>query len=424
MRWLTLSIAFLSIMLTSIARAEDANAPAELREEWHDADRNRAIPIKIDYPKVIDKPLPVVLISHGLGGSREGLAYVGQYWAQHGYIAVHLQHPGSDETIWKGVDPQAVPKALKNAMSVEQFSERIKDVNFALDELARKNKEANWPLKGKLDLNQIAMAGHSFGAVTTMAMCGELFTGGISFGDARIKAGIVFSPSPPAARDPKVAFKDITIPMFYWTGTKDEVAISPVTPAERRVPFDSSTAGNQYLVVLKDGDHMVFNGTRLNPGAAPRPNDPAWHELIEKGTTAFLDKYLKSDAAQGKYLDDGTFATEAKKLGTFEKRDVKKVSVRTLDTKNYAITITDNRPEGFVEWNDVKYRGVSKKSGKAINLTGSDYHNLAKDGSPGRFLGYQFKNGDVTYIVLEEGRLTVTRNDSEVLVDESGAWRE
>jgi predicted dienelactone hydrolase len=208
---------------------------------------------------------------------------------------------------------------MRNATSLQQFLARVEDVKFALDELARRDADANWPLHGKLDLKQIAMAGHSFGAVTTQAMCGQIFKGGTLFFDPRIKAGIVFSPSPPKTGDAKEAFAHMTLPMFYWTGTKDQVApaISTVTPDQRRIPFDATTGNDRYLVILTDGNHMVFNGPPRE-AAEDQTQVTAWHTLICKGTTAFLDKYLKSDPAQAKYLDDGDFAKDAAALGTFE----------------------------------------------------------------------------------------------------------
>src|SRR3990167_3541328 len=44
---------------------------------------------------------PVILFSHGLGGSREGNRFLGEHWARRGYVAVFLQHPGSDTGVWK-----------------------------------------------------------------------------------------------------------------------------------------------------------------------------------------------------------------------------------------------------------------------------------------------------------------------------------
>jgi len=69
-----------------------------------DVGRSREVPIRVYLPKE-KKPAPVVLFSHGLGGSREGSAYLGNHWAARGYVAVFLQHPGSDDSalrrIWK-----------------------------------------------------------------------------------------------------------------------------------------------------------------------------------------------------------------------------------------------------------------------------------------------------------------------------------
>lgn len=97
---------------------------------------------------------------------------------------------------------------------------------------------------------------------------------------------------------------------------------------------------------------------------------------------------------------------------------------RILKTKNFIVTITDDRAEGDVTSDTVKYYAVSRNTGSSIRLTGSTMHTHAPDGTPSRFLGYQFKNGNTTYCVFEDGQLTVTRGKSHVLVDEAGTWQE
>jgi hypothetical protein len=62
---------------------------------WHDATRNRDVPAKIYYPTTAPSKLPVIIFSHGLGGSRTGYSYLGKFWASHGYVSVHLTHVGS-----------------------------------------------------------------------------------------------------------------------------------------------------------------------------------------------------------------------------------------------------------------------------------------------------------------------------------------
>src|ERR1039457_5151717 len=66
----------------------------------HDAARNRDLPVRVYLP-TNTAPVPVILFSHGLGGNREGSKFLGGHWASRGYAAVFLQHPGSDDSVWK-----------------------------------------------------------------------------------------------------------------------------------------------------------------------------------------------------------------------------------------------------------------------------------------------------------------------------------
>ncbi len=92
-----------------------------------------------------------------------------------------------------------------------------------------------------------------------------------------------------------------------------------------------------------------------------------------------------------------------------------------LNTPNFTITITSKCAEGSVTCNNVSYVGVSKKSGQNISLKGKTLHTKGPDGTPGRFLGYEFKNGAVRYLVTEEGNLTVSQGE-KILVQETGKW--
>lgn len=96
----------------------------------------------------------------------------------------------------------------------------------------------------------------------------------------------------------------------------------------------------------------------------------------------------------------------------------------TLTTKNYIVEITRNCEEGVVSCDNVTYRGISKQTGKAITLKGSTKHTTCADGiTPCRFLGYEFKSGNITYLVLESGLLQVLKGKSKVLLEERGKWK-
>ena len=79
-----------------------------------DAARHREIPVRVYLPQDT-RAAPVVLYSHGLGGSRETSAFLGQHWAKRGYLAVFMQHPGSDTSVWSDKAPAERMDALKKA---------------------------------------------------------------------------------------------------------------------------------------------------------------------------------------------------------------------------------------------------------------------------------------------------------------------
>ena len=177
-----------------------------------DEGRGREIPIRVYLPMQTTAQ-PVVLFSHGLGGSREGSSYLGKHWAARGYVAVFLQHPGSDTSVWRDKPKAERMAAMRQAAGLENFMLRVKDVPAVLDQLQRWNRAERHPLAGRLDLGRVGMSGHSFGAVTTQAVSGQSAVGGIvSFADPRIKAAVVMSPSSPRRGDPKQAFAAVKIP--------------------------------------------------------------------------------------------------------------------------------------------------------------------------------------------------------------------
>jgi len=111
----------------------------------------------------------------------------------------------------------------------------------------------------------------------------------------------------------------VSIPMFHLTGSMDDAPafVSSVKAPQRRVPFDSIDTSDQYLLIIKGADHMAIGGRSKNA------NDRAWQELVSRGTTAFLDKYLLTDKTATTYLDGGEFAKQIEKFGTFESKKAK-----------------------------------------------------------------------------------------------------
>lgn len=87
-----------ALLALACAAAPARAQPAGLRETWHDPARARDIPV-LFRPAVRGGSVPAVVLSHGLGGSRDGLSWLGEALAEAGYAALQLQHPGSDDAV-------------------------------------------------------------------------------------------------------------------------------------------------------------------------------------------------------------------------------------------------------------------------------------------------------------------------------------
>lgn len=291
-------------------------------EEWTDAKRERTVPVRIFLPgDDLPGPFPVVVLSHGLGGSREGFGYLGNYWSKNGYVVVVLQHPGSDISIHLNRKSGESPRdRMKKAISVETAKDRYDDVQFVLDELERRNKDKG-RLAGKLDLERIGMAGHSFGSQTTLAVIGRF----PYKADPRIKAAIPMSPNKTKVGDQKRIHSLIKTPTLHLMGTKDDSPLEPnFDPNNRRIPFDSLSGGEHYgehyLVNFQDGNHMLFSGH-------PRPLglnklEKKYQPLIAELTCKFLDAYLKDDREAKDWLQKDGLRNLMKDNGTVEMKPI------------------------------------------------------------------------------------------------------
>ena len=334
----------LCLLLAPVAFADEApsSAPAAgsfavatWTGSWTDLSRSRNLPVKIYYPAdASGKAFPVIIFSHGLGGSRDGYAYLGEYWAAHGYISVHVQHPGSDSEVMAGAGrPLAKLRKLKAAATdPANLTNRPKDITFTIDQLARVNRDGSFPLHGMMDLEHLAVAGHSFGAYTVLAVAGQAIGPDralVYFGpDPRIKAAIAMSSQRAHTANPDDAYARIKIPIFHMTGTKDqspigergnesEAIVGSATVADRRMAYDHTKNAPAYLLTFKDGDHMVFSG---RPRQTVEPHDQAYQKLVCEASTAFWDARLKGNAAAGRWLDQGGFAALLGDSGVFERK--------------------------------------------------------------------------------------------------------
>jgi predicted dienelactone hydrolase len=263
--------------------------------------RNREIPIRVYLPAT-KSPQPVVLFSHGLGGSRNGSVYLGNHWAARSYVAVFLQHPGSDTSVWQDKPAGERMDAMRQAANLQNFLLRAKDVHAVLDQLEHWNVSNDHPLAKRLDMNHVGMSGHSFGAITTQAVSGQMVTGlRQTLTDPRIKAAVIMSPSSPIRGNAKQAFARVAIPWLLMTGTKDVAPIGNADVPSRLAVFASLPPGHKYELVLDRAEHSAFSDRALPIDTEKR--NPNHHRVILALSTAFWDAYLRENPAAQAWLD-------------------------------------------------------------------------------------------------------------------------
>ncbi|MFT3735581.1 MAG: hypothetical protein QM776_11235 [Rhodocyclaceae bacterium] len=251
--------------IPSLVRADDSFATLDL--DWQDKARDRAIPARLYLPHGAQKsPVPLVIFSHGMGGSREGYSYIGRDLAAHGIASLHVQHIGSDRSVWQG-NRLLMALRLMHAAGEDEAAARANDMRFALDTLLASDYAR------QIDATRIAAAGHSYGANTTMLVSGaQVQREGetLQFRDARIKAAVLIS-SPPfyGEADFKPILQPIRLPTLHITSTADIINVPGYhsEAIDRIRVFDAMGSTQKLLAVFKGGSHSMFTD-RLNTGGA------------------------------------------------------------------------------------------------------------------------------------------------------------
>lgn len=180
--------------------------------------------------RVPEAPYPVVVFSHGFGGTRlQSLDYT-VHLASRGYVVVAADHPGRT---MGDLLPCLFEPALDGCdLSGMTSDPAISDVEDVLDWLA--DASSSGTFAGALDVDHIAMTGHSAGGGTTESMAD----------DPRFTA---FLPMAAGARP------ETDAPVLLMGGTCDAFATDgSMVEAWEAVPSAS-------LVRILDAGHLAFS---------------------------------------------------------------------------------------------------------------------------------------------------------------------
>lgn len=284
--------------------------------DWIDSQRQRPVPVKLYMPatKATVGSVPLVVFSHGIGGSRDGYSYLGRYLAAHGFASLHVQHVGSDRQLWFG-NPFTLTSRLGAAAQDSEALHRVKDLRYALDMLLAAQEGPMF------DTRRIAAAGHSYGANTTMLIAGaqvELPGRELSLRDPRVSAAILIS-APPfyGMGSPERILSHIDIPTLHITATEDVIQIPGYESGlqDRMDIFKAigkERAAPKVLAVFKGGSHSIFTDRKGTGGLTLNP-------MVKIATRQLALAFLKEIPAGNHQAMDAWLLRNADLVATFEK---------------------------------------------------------------------------------------------------------
>ncbi len=237
--------------------------------DWQDSSRDRSVPVRLYLPerRSTERALaPLVVFSHGLGGSRYGYSWLGLHFAANGIASLHVQHIGSDRTVWaERGNPLAMLGRLQDAASEREALARVLDLRFAVDKLADSSFSAT------IDTRRVVAAGHSYGANTTLLASGARIDRpgqDTRLSDPRIAAAVLIS-APPfhGEGSAEKILSPLNLPSLHITATEDTIRLPGYysTVDDRVALFEATPGPDKTLVVYSGGSHSMFTD-RTSPG--------------------------------------------------------------------------------------------------------------------------------------------------------------
>jgi predicted dienelactone hydrolase len=237
--------------------------------EFYDAKRQRELIVDLYLPERLKaKPLPVILVSNGIGAKRDRFDDLAIHLASYGFAVAIPDHPGSSSKRQK----EFYQGFYQDNFDAAEFRDRPLDITYILDELQRRNQS---DYQGQLNLQQVGLFGYSFGGATALSLAGadidfaqlkrdcnvktrllnislyyqcralEISQKPLNLQDSRIKAIYLFVPFSNSLFS-KTEMSKVNLPVMWQAAAED--IITPL-PSEQVSAYNKLVVADKFLSV-------------------------------------------------------------------------------------------------------------------------------------------------------------------------------
>lgn len=254
--------------------------------------------------RVREGRFPLIIFSHGNGGTRTQNTFWCDYLASHGYVIVSADHTANARvTIIKGK-----PILYQNDQRENSALDRPRDMSFLLDQMTLWNGGADSRFANKFDLSRPVAAGMSFGSWTAIVTADK---------DPRFKAVIAMAAAPET-------HTNLTVPSLYMLGDEDRT-IGPKGNERIRAVF-AQHSRDGFLLELKNGGHYSFTdafkidknfGDGIGQGKRAGTGEPfsftsmeTTYQIINSYSVAFLGEFIRGEKEYLSFLQKNQWPNE------------------------------------------------------------------------------------------------------------------
>jgi predicted dienelactone hydrolase len=249
------------------------------------------LPVRATVPEG-NGPFPVLVWSHGGGLDKDAYDPLVRPLAERGFVVLQPTHRDS---FLYATDEQKAALMPGEGITTSNWGDRARQVDLILDRLAELNR-THPDLKGKLDVEHVAVGGHGYGADTAQLVAGVTTGGGEtkSYRHALPRAFVLVSPQGVPFL-PEGAQKALDRPILLVSGDRD-VNRDRRPAGWRRLAFEAMPKGGKHLLWLTGG-MPNFGGITGRKIVAGGPDDESQVATIAAVATAFLDGYVRDQKA-------------------------------------------------------------------------------------------------------------------------------